>query len=137
MKKIKFVLQIPCYVGWDDEEEIIEYEVGIFDEVLETAFVLKEYERTRGLQQDPEIKQKHRDIKEEMSENTDEEINMLGEVEGIYCFYEDEKGVQAKMELSDHSGVSGWVTVNSEEYENEYKKRLADSKRLATEILSL
>lgn len=136
MKKIKFELQIYCTVGWDDNEDTALLEVDTFEQVLEVSTVLK----NRGLvshNRNEKTIQAFKEIKEYLESNSGEEIMMVGEVIGIQCLYEDEKGVRVGMTLSDNSGLSGWAKINSEEHENEYKRLLAEAKKLATGIMKL
>ena len=138
MKKIKFELQIYCTVGWNDDEDTALLQVDTFTEALEIANVLKEWEknRHRGGSND-KVKQAYQEIKESLEPKSGEEVMMVGEVMGIQCLYEDDKGVTAGMTLSDNSGVSGWAKVNSEEHENKYKEQLAEAKTLAKKIMKL
>ncbi|MEK4026319.1 hypothetical protein [Sporosarcina sp. FSL W7-1283] len=137
MKKIKFELQIYCTVGWDDDEDIATLEVDHFEQILEVVSILDDFERSRGSNRSQEVLQAYNNIKEDMKSNSGEEIMMLGGVVGIQCSYEDSMGIRAEMALSDNFGIDGSVTVNSSEHENEYKRLLADAKKLATSIVKL
>lgn len=136
MKKIKFELQIYCTVGWDDNEDIALLEVGTFEDVIEVSTVLKNRQRVSH-NHNEKNNEAYKEIKEELESESGEEIFMVGEVMGIKCLYEDDKGVSVGMTLSDNSGVSGWAKINSKEHDNEYKRLLAESKKLATKILRL
>lgn len=136
MKKVKFKLQVLCTVGCDDNEDIATIEVDSFSEVLEISSVLKKFNNVSS-QQNKELKEEYVNIVDSLVSNSGEEIMIVGEVIGIQCIYEDEKGIKAEMTLNNDFGVDGWVKVNSTEYENEYKKLLEKSKKLATEILKL
>lgn len=136
MKKVTFKLQIYCTVGWDDNEDIGTLEVGTFGQVLEVESVLKNFHSVRP-QNDKEAVEEYKNIKDAMESDSGDEIMSVGEVIGIQCLYEDDKGIQVEMSLSDNFGIDGSVKVNVDEYENEYKRLLAESKKLATEILKL
>lgn len=134
MKKIKFELQIYCTVGWDDNEDIALLEVDTFEYVLEIAKILKDKKHSNCSE---ETIKAYREIKESLESISGEEIAIVGEVIGVQCLYEDDKGVRVGMTLSDNSGVSGWAKVDSEEYDNEYKRLLTEAKKLATNIVRL
>lgn len=136
MKKVTFRLQIYCTVGWDDNEDIGTLEVDSFSQVLEVASVLKKFHSVRP-QNDKAIVEEYKNIRDEMESDSGDEIMSVGEVIGIQCLYEDDRGVQVEMSLSDNFGVDGSAKVNGAEHENEYKRLLAESKKLATEILKL
>ena len=136
MKKIKFELQIYCTVGWDDNEDTALLEVDTFEQVLEVATVLKNRQLVSHNRNEKTL-QAFKEIKESLESKSGEEIMMVGEVIGIQCLYEDDKGVQVGMTLSDNSGLSGWAKVDSEEHANEYKRLLAEAKKLATSIVRL
>lgn len=136
MKKISFKLQIWCIVGWDDNEDTAFLEVDTFEEVLRVGTVLKNVQRVSH-NRNEKTQEEYKEIKDTLESNSGEEIMSVGEVVGIRCFYEDDKGMQASMELSDNSGVSGWAKTNSEEHANEYKRLLGEAKKLATQIVRL
>lgn len=136
MKRIKFELQIYCTVGWDDNEDTGLLEVDTFDQVLEIASTLKKRNRASHKENEKTL-EAYKEIKEAMVSKSGEEIMYVGEVIGIQCLYEDDKGVQVGMTLSDNSGVSGWAKINSEDYDNEYKRLLGEAKKLATNIARL
>lgn len=133
MKNIKFELQIYCTTGWDDEEGIALLQVGTFSQILEVVNVL----RTSIQNRSEEERQMFDDFKSEMESENGKEIMYVGEVIGIQCFYEDEKGVRVEMILDDESGVAGQAKVNSQEHNNEYKRLLSEAKKLATSIVRL
>lgn len=133
MKNMKFELQIYCTTGWDDNEGIALLQVGTFSQVLEVANVLSTSVQNRS----EEERQMFDELKDEMESENGEEIMYVGEVVGIQCFYEDEKGVRVRMTLDDESGVEGQASVNSQKHNNEYKRLLNEAKKLATSIVSL
>ena len=133
MRDIKFELQIYCTTGWDDEESIALLQVYTFSKMLEVINVLNTSEQNRS----EEARQMFENLKDEMESENGEEIMYIGEVTGIQCIYEDEKGIRAKMTLDDDMGIEGKVNVNSQEHNNENKRLLNEAKKLATKIVSL
>lgn len=136
MKKIKFELQIYCTVGWDDNEDSALLEVDSFEEVLKIAATLKNRQRV-SYNRNEKTLDAYKDIKEALESNSGEEIMFVGEVTGIQCLYEDEKGVRVGMTLSDNSGISGWAKVNNKERDEEFSRLLGEAKKLATGIIRL
>lgn len=138
MKKIRFELQIYCTTGFDDEEDIALLNVGTFTQMLDATRIIEHANLNRhSSKYKKEDKEELADLKELMETRSGENIAMLGEIIGIQCIYEDSKGVEVKMTLSDDSGVSGTAKVNTEEHENEYKKLLGEAKKLASGIMNL
>lgn len=138
MKNVRFELQVYCTVGWDDNEDTAILEVGTFTDIIDTVNVLKNYEKARSnLDRDSKVTEAYKEIKEELKSESGEEIIFVGEVIGINCLYEDDKGVRAGMTISDDSGVSGWAKVNSEKHNSKYKKQLSEAKKLAANIMRL
>ena len=133
MKNIKFELQIYCTTGWDDEEGIALLQVDTFSKMLEVIDVFNTSEQNRSEEQH----QMFENFKDEMESENGEEIMYIGEVTGIQCIYEDEKGIRAKMTLDDDMGIEGKVNVNSQEHNNEYKRLLNEAKKLAAKIAGL
>lgn len=136
MKKVKFELHIHCTVGWDDNEDTALLEVDTFEQVLAVANVLKNRQLVSHNRNEKTL-EAFKEIKEQLEAKSGEEIMYVGEVTGIQCLYEDEKGVRVGMTLSDNSGVSGWAKINSEEHNNEHKRLLGEAKKLATQIMRL
>lgn len=137
MKKITFQLEISCWVGWNDDEDTALLAVDTFSEVVRTATVLEQFENARFANDKKHIRDEYQEIKEALVTESGEEISNLGCVMGLRCIYEDDKGIQVTMQLSDNFGTDGTAKIDSAAYDNEYRKLLGQSKSLAAEILKL
>ena len=131
--QIKFELMLYCTTGWDDDESTAFLEVYSFEELVEATTLLN---KNRHMMNDEE-QENYDEYRKRMESENWKEISYLGEVRGIRCVYNNEKGVSGVISLDDEYGADGHVKVNNQEHANEYKKLLAKAKSLACDIANL
>lgn len=131
--QIKFELMMYCTTGWDDDESTAFLEVYSFDEIVQATSVLNKHSSFYS----DEERNLYNDYRSRMETENFKELSCLGEVRGIRCVYNNEKGVSGVISLDDEYGADGHVKVNNQEHANEYKKLLAKAKSLACDITNL
>lgn len=133
MKNIKFELMFYCTTGWDDDESIALLEVYFFSDLLKASNVLSKDRRSYT----DEENRLYDEYRERLTTEDGKDLSYLGEVIGIRCFYEDEKGIRVQMSMNDEDDISGCATIDNYKYNDEYKKLLGEAKRLASDIMTL
>lgn len=104
-----------------------------FSDLLKAANVLSKDRRSYT----DEERQLYDEYRERLTTENGEDLSYLGEVIGIRCFYEDEKGIRVQMSMNDEDDISGYATVDSQKHSDEYKKLLGEAKQLASDIMRL
>lgn len=131
--QIKFELMMYCTTGWDDDESTAFLEVYSFDEIVQATSILNKHSSFYS----DEERDLYNDYRSRMETENFKDISYLGEVRGIRCVYNNEKGISGVISLDDEYGADGHVKVNNQEHANEYKKLLAKAKSLACDITNL